>query len=122
MPVSRNRFTTIVQFAGLLFLSFLLFSALPGYAKTQAPNPYAFPLTDAEKAFLAKHPAISIGIMDAWPPINYVDANGQPQGLGVAYVKLLNERLGGALQIVPGPFKDNMAKVRDKTLDALMER
>jgi two-component system, sensor histidine kinase and response regulator len=121
MPVSLQRFMTIAKLIGLVLFPFLLFSVFPANAKTQPLNPYAFSLTKAEKTFLAKHPVISIGIMNAWPPINYVDANGQPQGLGVAYVKLLNERLNGALQIVPGPFKENMAKVQDKTLDALMD-
>ncbi|MCK9196222.1 MAG: transporter substrate-binding domain-containing protein [Syntrophales bacterium] len=121
MLISLNRFVTVAKIVSFVFFLSLLSLPFPASAKSQALNPHAFSPTKAEKAFLAKHPVISIGIMDAWPPINYLDANGRPQGLGVAYIKLLNERLKGALKIVPGPFKENMAKVKEKTLDALMD-
>jgi two-component system sensor histidine kinase/response regulator len=121
MTVSLNRLMPIAKSAGLVFLLFHLLSAFPVYAGTQNTVPGALSLTDAEKAFIARHPVITIGIMDSWPPINYVDNGGRPQGIGVAYVKLLNERLDGALKIIPGPFKGNLTKVRDKTLDALMD-
>ncbi|OPY75713.1 MAG: Virulence sensor protein BvgS precursor [Syntrophorhabdus sp. PtaU1.Bin058] len=121
MSASRNRSLTIVKSVGLFFFLLILCAAFSANAKTQPLKPYALSLTNAEKAFLSRHPAVSIGIMDAWPPINYVDAKGQPQGLGVAYIRLLNKRLNGVLKIVPGPFKENLAKVRDRTLDALMD-
>lgn len=33
-----------------------------------------------EKAWLKEHPEISIGIMDAWPPMNFVDTKGKDLG------------------------------------------
>ncbi len=71
--------------------------------------------------WLDEHPQIKIAIMNAWPPLDYVNGRGEPEGLGVDYIKLLNKRLGNRLKIVPGPFKDSLEAVKDKRLDALMD-
>lgn len=78
-------------------------------------------LAQTEKAWLKQHPRIRVGIMDAWPPMNYLDQNGVPRGIGVDYAAALNKRLGGALVLVPAPFKDNCQRVLDGELDALMD-
>ena len=92
---------------------------------SDAPNgiasQFADKLAPEEKAWLKAHPEISMGIMDAWPPMNYVDFNGVSHGIGVDYIRAINERLGGSIRLVPGPFKDNLAKVKAKTLDSLMD-
>jgi len=80
-----------------------------------------FQLTPEENTWLSAHPDIRVGIMDAWPPMNFLDVHGRPQGIGVDYVKALNKRLGGKLTLVPGPFKENYNKVKQHTLDALMD-
>lgn len=78
-------------------------------------------LAPEEQAWLEAHSEISLGIMDAWPPMNFVDEDGVPHGIGVDYVRALNQRLGGRIRLVPGAFKDNLDAVRAKTLDALMD-
>jgi polar amino acid transport system substrate-binding protein len=78
-------------------------------------------LTETEQAWLEDHPKIQIGIMNAWPPMNYVDDRGEPQGIGVGFIKALNKRLGNRLQIVPGSWKENYEAVKAKHLDALMD-
>ncbi len=78
-------------------------------------------LTISEKAWFEKHPKINIGIMNNWPPLNFVDEYGKPNGIGVDYLNVINNRLGGVLVIEPAPFKDNYDKVQNKTLDALMD-
>ena len=78
-------------------------------------------LTPAEKNWLDNHPTIRVGIMPAWPPMNFVDRHGNPTGIGVDYLKALNERLSLKLQIVPKPFKESMELVKSRKLDALMD-
>jgi len=78
-------------------------------------------LSPEERAWLRDHPMIRIGIMDAWPPMNFVDDTGAPRGIGVDFVEAINQRLGGFLTIEPGPFKENLDRVKDKKLDALMD-
>ncbi len=78
-------------------------------------------LTSAEKEWLSRHHRIQVGIMDAWPPLNYLDQNKIPRGIGVEYLDALNKRLGGALVPVPAPFKENYDRVLSGQLDALMD-
>ncbi|WP_320172079.1 transporter substrate-binding domain-containing protein [Maridesulfovibrio sp.] len=80
-----------------------------------------FNLSDDELKWLDDHPMITVAVMDAWPPLDYVNDRGNPEGLGVDYVHLLNKRLGGRLQILAGPFKDNLEAVREKRIDAIMD-
>lgn len=78
-------------------------------------------LTSNEVIWLAEHPHIRIGAMEAWPPMNFVNELGEPSGFGADYVALLNRSLGGALEIVPGQFKDNLEKLKAHGIDALMD-
>ncbi|NDV26788.1 transporter substrate-binding domain-containing protein [Desulfovibrio sp. JC010] len=80
-----------------------------------------FNLSPDDLKWLDKHPQITIAIMNAWPPLDYVNDRGEPEGLGVDYVNLLNKRLGNRLKIVPGPFKENLESVKEKRIDALMD-
>ena len=100
-----------------LFLLCFAFANTPSYASEKA----VFSLTAEEKAWLAEHPEISIGIMDAWAPMNFMDETGSPNGIGVDYIKALDQRLGGVLTIEAGPFKENYSRVKNKKLDALMD-
>ena len=42
-----------------------------------------------EQVWLASHPTIRMGIMDAWPPMDYVDNSGRPRGIGVQFINAL---------------------------------
>ncbi|MBM9614552.1 transporter substrate-binding domain-containing protein [Desulfobulbus rhabdoformis] len=78
-------------------------------------------LPPEEQRWLQEHPEISMGMMNAWPPMNFVDNQGQPQGIGVDYIRALNRRLEGRIRLTPGPFKESLAFVRERKLDALMD-
>jgi len=87
---------------------------------TRAASREPLELTREEQAWLALHPEIEIGVMDAWPPMDFVDVNGKPQGIGADFVRLLNQRLGGVLRLHSGPWKELYDAVREKRLPALM--
>ena len=78
-------------------------------------------LADSEKEWLKTHPEIRIGVMDNWPPMNYLDKSGLPTGIGVEYLHAINKRLDGILNIVPAPFKENYEAVKNGRLHALMD-
>ena len=78
-------------------------------------------LTDNEVKWLTAHPRIKIGVMDAWPPMDFIDSTGTPAGIGVDYIKAMNRSLGGRLMVVPGPFAENLHKVTHGELDAIMD-
>ncbi|MCF8144680.1 MAG: transporter substrate-binding domain-containing protein [Deltaproteobacteria bacterium] len=81
----------------------------------------AVQLSPAEEAWLQDHPKVRIGIMNDWPPMNFVDETGKPQGIGVDFVEALNGRLRGILTIEAGPFDNNLDRVKNRELDALMD-
>ena len=85
------------------------------------PEKITLPLTEEEEAWLKEHPDIHVGVMDAWPPLNFVDKQGVPQGIGVDYLNALNKRLNGILTVVPLPFRDSVEQVKSNKLDALMD-
>ncbi|MBT4079443.1 MAG: transporter substrate-binding domain-containing protein [Gammaproteobacteria bacterium] len=78
-------------------------------------------LTAEEQAWLQQHPVIEIGIMQAWPPMDYVDESGRPQGVGVEIIYQLNKQLGDRLKITPGPWKETYNAVKEQRLPALMD-
>ena len=81
----------------------------------------AFRLEPEDEAWLEGHPAIRIGIMDDWPPMDYVDEAGQPKGIGADFVELLNERLAGRIEIVPGAWSNVLEECKAGRLDAVMD-
>lgn len=78
-------------------------------------------LTEEEKTYLVKHPQIRIGIMNSWPPFDFLDQNKVPRGIGVDIINVLNMRLNDALVIVPGDWSTIYNSVKDKEMDALMD-
>ena len=75
----------------------------------------SFKITDSEKAWLRDHSKIRIGIMNAWPPMNFVDGAGLPKGIGVDFLEAINERLGGILTVEPGSFEENFDRCEKQT-------
>lgn len=110
---------SITKMAVVLF-AVLLVASQAGLCQTDTAK-VNIQLTAEERAFLAAHAPIRIGIMSNWPPLNYVDERGKPAGVGVDYVNALNKNLWGILIVEPAPFKDNYEKVKNKRLDALMD-
>ena len=55
--------------------------------------------TKAEKAWLAAHPVLRIGIDIAWPPFEYLDENRLYRGMASEYIALLEKKLGVDLVI-----------------------
>jgi ABC-type amino acid transport substrate-binding protein/nitrogen-specific signal transduction histidine kinase len=78
-------------------------------------------LTTEESDWLSAHPEIKIAINQAWPPMDYVDEQGNPQGIGVGFITALNTRLNGRLKIVPLSWTEMYESVKEKRIDALMD-
>ena len=77
-------------------------------------------LSEREKKWLANHPKIRIGTMNAWPPMDFVDNDGVSRGIGARYIEALNYRLNNILEINPGAWSNIYNDVQERRLDALM--
>ncbi len=64
-------------------------------------NTNVLKLTEAEKNYLAGHPKLRVGFISDYMPIEFVDENGEPQGLGIEYLKEITEMTG--IQFVYDP-------------------
>ena len=80
-----------------------------------------FRLGAEEQAWLEANPKIRIGVPDDWPPMDYVDDAGRPCGIGVDFLQLLNERLDGRIEMVPGAGASLPEAVRAGRLEAQMD-
>jgi len=59
-------------------------------------------LTAAEKAWIAEHPVIRLGVDPEFAPFEYFDSSGRYSGFASDYVELIGKRLGLTIQVVPG--------------------
>lgn len=80
-----------------------------------------FVLSARAQAWLDAQSTIRVGVPDDAPPMAFVDEADEPQGLGLDVIHLLNERLEGRLEVVPGTRQDLEAALSAGTLDALLE-
>ncbi|MGD9874632.1 MAG: transporter substrate-binding domain-containing protein [Kiritimatiellia bacterium] len=78
-------------------------------------------LTGSDNAWLTLHGEIRIGINNNWPPMDFTDETGQSYGIGVDFIDLLNESLGGRIRMVPGPWEQIYKDCIEKRLDAVMD-
>ena len=101
----------------LLWCIFLAFTSTLQVAYSANNN---LQLTKEESSWLARQQKIRIGTMDAWPPMDFVNAKGKPQGIGAHFLEIMNQRLGNKIEIVPGAWDTIYPAVKNKKLDAIM--
>ena len=71
-------------------------------AITAVPKAVKLKLTDAEKAWLAEHKTMRLGVDPAYPPFDFVTEDGIYSGMASEYARIMGERLGVTLEVVPG--------------------
>ena len=77
-------------------------------------------LSETEKAWLAEHKLIRLGIDPAWPPFEFLDPTKVYYGIASDYVRLLNKRLEINMEPVQGlSWPQVMGKVRTGQIDIL---
>ncbi len=119
-PLGRYLLVSLLFF---IILSCSPSSPLVGTAQTEQPlnNEFIARLTPEEQTWLKNHNSFSLGIMNAWPPMNFVNPNGVPDGIGVDYIQALNRRLDCEITLVPAPFAQNLEAAKARKIDALMD-
>jgi signal transduction histidine kinase len=64
-------------------------------------NTHVLKLTEVEENYLAGRPRLRVGFISEYMPIEFVDEEGNPQGLGIEYLKEISELTG--IQFVYDP-------------------
>lgn len=83
----------------------------------EAPQIY---LTPEEKAWIAAHPTIRVGIDPEFAPFEFINRNGQFSGFASDYLPLLNQRLGLNMEVVSGlSWRQVMTMAEQGRIDVL---
>jgi two-component system, NarL family, sensor histidine kinase EvgS len=82
--------------------------------------PVEISLTGAEKAFIAKHPVIRLGLDPEFVPYEFIDKEGNISGITSEYIKLLNQRLHINMQVKKNKdWKTAVELAKHRELDVL---
>jgi signal transduction histidine kinase len=85
----------------LLYLLIWFFSlAISGETQTNVNDSARVPLTDAEKAWVQRHPVVYWGVHPHWPPFSSFDEHGRASGINVELVELIAKQAGLKLKLV----------------------
>ena len=78
-------------------------------------------LSEEERAWLAAHPEIRLGVDPDWAPFEFIDGERGYRGLCADYVQLINERLGLAMAAPAAAerWSEVMRKARAREIDVL---
>ncbi|AYC31313.1 bifunctional diguanylate cyclase/phosphodiesterase [Pseudomonas cavernae] len=80
----------------------------------------ALTLSEDERAWLAAHPQLQLGVDASWPPFEFRDQHNRYQGLAADYVQLIEQRLGIQLQPVePSSWSEVLDQAKAGKLDLL---
>ena len=104
----------------LLSASFIFSASAQEISQTEIKEPVKISLTAAENSWIKTHPVIHLGVDPQFAPFEFIDKNGQYKGMAADYIKLLNERLGIQMQIVPGlGWAEVVEKAKSREVDVL---
>jgi signal transduction histidine kinase len=77
-------------------------------------------LTADERAWLADHDVIRIGIAPRWAPVEFLDETGAAKGMSLAYLQRMSKTLGVRFDVRSDlTWADALQALEDRSLDAL---
>ncbi|MHA6495520.1 EAL domain-containing protein [Pseudomonas borbori] len=80
----------------------------------------ALTLSDEERAWLAEHPVLRLGVDASWPPFEFRDKEERYQGLSADYIKLIEKRLGIRMEPVePSSWAHVLRQAKRGEIDLL---
>ena len=77
-------------------------------------------LTGEEAAWLMEHRDIGIGVDPEFFPFEFIDTNGQYAGIASDYVRVLNQKLGARMRVIPNlSWRQATELAREQKIDVL---
>jgi len=76
-------------------------------------------LTTTEKAWIKKHPIVSVGGTPDWAPFNFTNDSNKYSGIAHDYLQLIAEKTKLSLKFDIAPWSVNLQKAKDKEVDLL---
>jgi signal transduction histidine kinase/DNA-binding NarL/FixJ family response regulator len=113
MVISERRSVVSWVLASLIF-GVIAFT-VPGHAADTLPDL----LTPAERAWLAAHPEIRLGVGEEWEPWVVRRESGEVAGFASDHLALLGRKLQSRFRLEAGPWRTIVAKAAARELDGL---
>ncbi len=76
-------------------------------------------LTDAEVAWIQAHPVVKVAGEPDWAPFDFVNLNGDYQGIANDYLALISQKTGLQFDIETGIWQSNLDQIRRGEVDLL---
>ncbi|WP_152183206.1 transporter substrate-binding domain-containing protein [Sulfurimonas indica] len=76
-------------------------------------------LTPQEKAYLQEHPKVVLGADYSWAPYDFMDASGEHTGISADFLKLIAQKSGLEIEVVPDKWYKTMERMSSKKIDGL---
>ncbi len=78
----------------------------------------ALDLTQGEREWLLMHPRIRVGWDSNWAPVEFVDENGEPQGISIEHLRALESMLGIDFELCEADSWQNVyRRLQERELD-----
>lgn len=75
-------------------------------------------LTEEEREWLRNHPVIRVAQDPDWPPLEFVNSQGEPSGISADYARIVEQRLGIKFEWVPNlSWQEAYARMRRWDID-----
>ena len=76
-------------------------------------------LTEEEKTWLQDHKVIRVGVEKDWAPYDFIDEDGNYQGIAKDYLEYISKELGIKFEYYPDEWSNLLRKIEDKKVDLL---
>ncbi len=83
--------------------------------------PEKIDFTPQEREWLSQHPKLTAGVMDNWPPFDFVNENGTASGISVELIQQINQRLDNRITIKAAKWSQIYSEVKNGKLDLIMD-
>ncbi|MBF0224623.1 MAG: transporter substrate-binding domain-containing protein [Desulfobacterales bacterium] len=75
-------------------------------------------LTDQELMYLKQHPIACVAVIEDWEPFTFMD-NGNLTGFSVDLIRLIENKIGISLKLIPGSWSHNLNKFKDGNIEII---
>lgn len=76
-------------------------------------------LTQEEQTYIKTHPVITLGADYRWPPFDFANQDGKPDGLSMDYLNLIAQKSGLSFNVQPAVWSETIEKMKNKKIDGL---
>lgn len=76
--------------------------------------------TQEEEEWIKMHPIVYLAIDNTYPPICFVNRNGQMEGINVEYIKLLEKKIGISIRLVGSTWNVALTKAMQHKVDGII--